>query len=254
MSQQTPPRGAVREYEPYCSECGYVLTGATDSSKCPECGRPIVEVLTRAPRTSQQGKRYRSEAELWGWPIIDVAFGPKHDEVRGRARGIIALGDDAMGGIAVGGQARGIVAVGGGALGVCSFGGGSVGLLTSFGGFSMGGIAVGGGAIGGIAAGGGAIGFVAQGGGAIGYYARGGGPIGKHIAYLNGGGSPEALAMFSRLDFMLGGNVVNAGMIGRPAAFVGLVMVIVALGVLAAAWWGNRAWRRRQSRETPFSP
>jgi predicted Zn-ribbon and HTH transcriptional regulator len=33
--------------EPYCGNCGYVLTGATETSKCPECGRPLVEVLTR---------------------------------------------------------------------------------------------------------------------------------------------------------------------------------------------------------------
>ena len=36
--------------EPYCGNCGHRLTGLVDSSKCPECGRPLVEVLTRSGR------------------------------------------------------------------------------------------------------------------------------------------------------------------------------------------------------------
>ena len=27
--------------EPICGNCGYVLSGLTESSKCPECGRPF---------------------------------------------------------------------------------------------------------------------------------------------------------------------------------------------------------------------
>ncbi|MCA9290115.1 MAG: hypothetical protein KDA25_03240, partial [Phycisphaerales bacterium] len=48
--------------EPYCSNCGYTLTDLTDSARCPECGRPFVEVLTRAPRMAEAGRRYRSES------------------------------------------------------------------------------------------------------------------------------------------------------------------------------------------------
>jgi len=33
--------------KPYCSACGHDLTGAVTASACPECGRPLVEVLTR---------------------------------------------------------------------------------------------------------------------------------------------------------------------------------------------------------------
>ena len=34
--------------EPYCGNCGYLLKGAVESSKCPECGRPLtVGVLHR---------------------------------------------------------------------------------------------------------------------------------------------------------------------------------------------------------------
>ena len=33
--------------EPYGGNCGQQLTGLIDSSKCPECGKPLVEVLRR---------------------------------------------------------------------------------------------------------------------------------------------------------------------------------------------------------------
>ena len=70
--------------DPFCANCGYVLKGLTESSKCPECGKPLVEVLTRqSPAFLNAGKRYRSKTTLFGWPVIDVALGP---EGRGTAR------------------------------------------------------------------------------------------------------------------------------------------------------------------------
>src|SRR4051795_1866216 len=150
---------------PFCSHCGYVLKGLTESSKCPECGKPLVEVLTRPSQAFMNaGKRYKSRATLFGWPVVHVALGPKDGELRGHAKGIIAIGDIATGGIALGGVARGIVAVGGMALGLFSLGGGAVGLLTAAGGMAVGGMASGGGALGFLAAGGGAAGVIAQGG------------------------------------------------------------------------------------------
>src|ERR1700683_4645553 len=101
--------------QPYCGNCGYLLTGLTDSSRCPECGKPLIEVLQRKsfPR---RGRRYRSKATLFGWPIIDIAFGPADGQMRGVARGIIALGDIAIGGITLG-----VVGGGGLASGVFTF-------------------------------------------------------------------------------------------------------------------------------------
>src|SRR5687768_9506924 len=99
--------------EPYCGNCGYQLTGAVDSSKCPECGRPLVEVLTRKGQSLVRGKRYRSKATLWGLPVIHIAVGPAEGELRGKAKGIIAIGDMAFGFLALGGMACGVVAVGG---------------------------------------------------------------------------------------------------------------------------------------------
>lgn len=120
-----------------------------------------------------RGIRKRSNQTLWGLPLYDIALGPDPEsgEMRGHARGIIAVGDIATGVLALGGIARGLIAVGGLAAGVLlSIGGLSVGLLA-FGGLAIGGIAVGGGAVGGIAIG----------GGAFGYYAVGGGAFGEHV-------------------------------------------------------------------------
>ena len=139
--------------QPYCKECGYLLVGLTESSKCPECGRPIVDVLVRDSFPGAKGRRYQSRRRLWGLPLIAIASGPYGMERDGRAVGVIALGDRpkgviALGGaplgvIAVGGFARGIVALGGFSLGLVSLGGFAAGLLA-FGGFAGGLYAIGG--------------------------------------------------------------------------------------------------------------
>ena len=59
-----PPSESVDRGEPYCSNCGYVLAGAIESSKCPECGKPIVEVLMRPILEGGTGKRFRNGPKL----------------------------------------------------------------------------------------------------------------------------------------------------------------------------------------------
>lgn len=135
-----------------------------------------------------RGIRKRSSRVFWGLPLYDIAMGPDPEkgEMRGHARGIIAIGDVATGILALGGVARGFVAMGGVALGV----------LLGFGGLSTGLLAVGGLAVGGIAVGGGAIGGIAIGGGAFGYYAIGGGAFGEHV--ISGmAQDPAAVRFFS---------------------------------------------------------
>ena len=99
-----------------------------------------------------------------GTPYVHI-----NHEPLGRARGLVAVGQNATGLIAIGGFAKGVLALGGLAVGVVSIGGGAVGLLC----------ALGGGAIGlGVSAGGLAIGAAAFGGGAFGYLCSFGGNTG----------------------------------------------------------------------------
>jgi hypothetical protein len=120
-----------------------------------------------------RGIRKRASWGLGDIPFYDIAIGPdlSRGEMRGHAKGILALGDMATGVVALGGLARGVVAFGGVAAGLVSLGGLSLGVL----------LAVGGLAIGTLAFGGGALGGVAVGGGAAGYYACGGGAAGAHV-------------------------------------------------------------------------
>lgn len=135
-----------------------------------------------------RGVRKRSNRIYWGLPLYDIAMGPDPEkgEMRGHAKGIIAIGDIATGVLALGGIARGVIALGGLAAG----------LLLGIGGLSTGLLAFGGMAIGGIAIGGGAMGVIAIGGGAFGYYAVGGGAAGEHV--ISGmTQDPEAVRFFS---------------------------------------------------------
>jgi len=136
-----------------------------------------------------RGVRYQSAARIGNLPLIAIATGPdpQRGELRGHARGVIAIGDLATGVLALGGLARGFVAVGGLALGVVSLGG--LGIAA--------GLAVGGLALGSLALGGGAIGYAAVGGGAAGYYACGGAAAGKY-AVSPWQRSPEAIEFFER--------------------------------------------------------
>ncbi len=113
-------------------------------------------------RRMMQGVRRRSSIRIFGLPLYHVALGPDPDagQIRGQARGIVAIGDIATGVLAIGGLSSGLVAIGGCAVGL---------------------IAVGGAAIGGLAFGGAAVGIAAIGGGAVGYYACGGGAVGIHV-------------------------------------------------------------------------
>jgi len=134
------------------------------------------------------GVRKRSDRYFLGLPLYDIALGPDPEkgELRGHARGIIAIGDIATGGLALGGVARGFIALGGVALG----------LVLGVGGLSTGLLAVGGLAVGGIAIGGGAIGGIAIGGGAVGYYAVGGAAFGERV-FSAMTQDPDAVRFFS---------------------------------------------------------
>jgi len=132
----------------------------------------LEQEVARLKGRAYRGVRKRAGFELFGLPAYDIALGPDPEkgELRGHAKGFIAIGDMATGVFALGGLARGVVALGGLAVGGITFGGVSIGMLLSVGGLAIGSLAFGGGAVGGVAIGGGAWGYYAAGGGAAGEY------------------------------------------------------------------------------------
>lgn len=158
-----------------CSECGRSISDKAFS--CPQCGAPTGRGVQ--PAMSHGGYQWRSEAELFGLPLIHIAVGPDPStgRMRGVARGIVAIGDIAVGVLALGGAAFGGVAIGGFSLGLGALGGAAVGVLLGIGGF--------------------ATGYAALGGLAIGYYAMGGLALGAHVVGSNVQ-DPEALEFFRR--------------------------------------------------------
>lgn len=100
---------------------------------------------------------YKSSTSLLGLPLVHVAIGPPEGsrEVRGIAKGWIAIGDISFGIVlAVGGLAVGGMSLGGLSVGVVALAGLSLG-VWSVGGLAIGAFAVGGGAIAAWAANGG---------------------------------------------------------------------------------------------------
>jgi len=228
---------------PICNNCKYDLTGLTESSKCPECGRPIIEVLVRSQPTRPMGRRYTSSVRVFGLPLVHVARGPSGDEQIGHARGIIAIGDTAVGFLALGGRAIGFIACGGLALGVWAVGGLSAGVVA-LGGLAVGLLsAMGGAAAGGVATGGGAVGVVATGGLAIGYYARGGRGIGQFVIDYTGT-DPTAQQFFTHWEWYVGptpqAGSLSLTWFSQPLALVSvfglaaILALVVALGYVLA--------------------
>ena len=226
-------QGAAAYGEPYCNHCGYRLTGLVESSKCPECGRPLVEVLARrGSQQAQGGRRYRSRTTIFGLPLVHVALGPGEGKLRGQARGIIAIGDVATGVLAIGGFARGVIAFGGLALGLVGFGGLGVGLVAALGGMSVGGLTVGGAAIGGVAQGGLAVGVIADGSLAVRYVARGVKAVGRHT-FAASASSPRTDPVLQRWTWLIGRRIGRPALLAWVAAAFGVVVVLALLVVLA---------------------
>lgn len=241
------PAAELKPGDPYCSACGYSLIGATESGRCPECGRPLVETLQRHQplnRMRVRCIRRRSNQQVFGIPLWEIALGPDpvKGERMGRARAVFAVGDVAIGGIACGGMTFGGVCVGGMSLGLATLGGMSAGVLTAIGGMAVGGVAVGGLAAGGVATGGMGIGVVAQGGMAVGVYARGGDAIGTHTISPRGMADPEAVRVFDSLRPVVGAGPVGGGGLGGMldvvavpgAVFLGLSAAVVIVSLLLA--------------------
>jgi hypothetical protein len=152
----------IRDEAIKCRYCGEFLDGRQ---------RPGRRVIVGYPAV-YWGYEWRSQLELFGWPLIHIAGGIDPETGLPRvAKGIIAIGNIAVGLFAVGGLAMGGLVIGGLGLGV----------------LVLGGIAVGGAALGGVAL---AV-YLAVGGVAMsGLYAIGGVALAPH-AISSLGADPE---------------------------------------------------------------
>lgn len=136
-----------------------------DRASAPLYGSPDVPDCAALRESSGSGHyEYRSRREWLGLPLVHINVGLRG---RHRAKGVIAVGNEALGLVAVGFAACGLISAGMVSCGLLALGALAAG-IASLGGVASGVLALGGVAVGVWAAGGLAVGKVALGGLAVG--------------------------------------------------------------------------------------
>ena len=156
-----------------CAECGADIS--EKAFACPKCGCPrqAMADLSSLAHMAMWGYEWKSKKTVWGWPLIHIAVG--RNKQTGRllvARGIIAIGQFAVGGITI-----------------AQFG---LGLVFGFGQFVTGALAIGQFAFGGT--------VIAQ--FAVGIYALAQLGYGSHVWSVSQQ-DPQAIMYFKQLWHML---------------------------------------------------
>ena len=177
---------------------------------------------------------YRSQATLFGLPLVHCRGGKLPGQKTQPAVGWIAFGEIAYGILyASGAVAVGGVSTGGVSVGIISFGGFGFGLLT-FGGLAMGGIALGGAA----------IGMIASGGIALGWHAALGGVAAAHEFALGGAVLANHANDPVAREFFLQHRWLDISRGAPRDVFYTVCFAPVLLQLLVWNWWRRKMQKR----------
>jgi hypothetical protein len=110
-----------------CRDCATPVS--VDATACPHCGAPRPALR----EWNGEGFEWKSRRLWMGTPLVHVAFGNGRDGRPRTARGVIAIGQRAVGGFSCGILAAGLISFGVVSAGVFSFGVVSIGALAAAG-------------------------------------------------------------------------------------------------------------------------
>ncbi|PSH04369.1 MAG: zinc ribbon domain-containing protein [Acidobacteria bacterium] len=88
-----------------CRACGHNVS--EEAIFCPNCGAPY----PAKEKWDGRGFEYKTEATLFGWPLLHVSFKYRPNRVPVPARGIIAIGQFACGFLTISQFGLGVISV-----------------------------------------------------------------------------------------------------------------------------------------------